>query len=156
MKENKGKEPMGEGSRPEIHSRTRPFAGDKRKTVSKTLDLGNLPSRRVKKSKHGLSQTVTKSALPSSHTPVQVLDVDSPTPELTPSKTPPSKSAATTSSQPPRVPSNLVENEDLAWERFEKVVLDEDIAACYDMSLKDFEHSGVHDLFKVHTSSFLV
>ena len=25
----------------------------------------------------------------------------------------------------------------------------EDVAACYDMSLKDFEHSGVHDLFKV-------
>lgn len=44
---------------------------------------------------------------------------------------------------------NLVENEDLAWERFEKVVSDEDIAACYDMYLKDFEHYGVHDLFKV-------
>ena len=44
---------------------------------------------------------------------------------------------------------NLVDNEDLAWGRFEKVVFDEDIAACYDMSLKDFEHSGVHDLFKV-------
>ena len=44
---------------------------------------------------------------------------------------------------------NLIENEDLAWERFEKAVSSEDIAACYDMSLKDFEHSGVHDLFKV-------
>ena len=29
-------------------------------------------------------------------------------------------------------------------------MFDEDIAACYDMSLKDFEHSGVYDLFKVH------
>ena len=27
--------------------------------------------------------------------------------------------------------------------------MDEDVAACYDMSLKDFEHSGVRDLFKV-------
>ena len=26
---------------------------------------------------------------------------------------------------------------------------DKDVAACYDMSLKDFEHFGVHDLFKV-------
>ena len=26
---------------------------------------------------------------------------------------------------------------------------DDDITVCYDMSLKDFEHSGVHDLFKV-------
>ena len=44
---------------------------------------------------------------------------------------------------------NLLENEDLAWERFQKVVIDEDVAVCYDMSLKEFEHSTVHDLFKV-------
>ena len=59
---------------------------------------------------------------------------------------------------------NLLENEDLAWERFKKVVTDEDVAVCYDMSLKEFEHSAVHDLFKVryfiftlsyHTSYFL-
>ena len=46
---------------------------------------------------------------------------------------------------------NLLENEDLAWERFEKAITGEDVAACYDMSLKEFEHSGVHDLFKVIT-----
>ena len=28
-------------------------------------------------------------------------------------------------------------------------ITDKDMATCYDMSLKDFEHSGVHDLFKV-------
>ena len=28
-------------------------------------------------------------------------------------------------------------------------VTDVDVGACYNMSLKDFEHSGVHDLFKV-------
>ena len=28
-------------------------------------------------------------------------------------------------------------------------VTDVDVAAFYNMSLKDFEHSGVHDLFKV-------
>ena len=49
---------------------------------------------------------------------------------------------------------NLIENEILAWERFEKAVSGEDIAACYDMSLKDFEHSGVHDLFKVRDFVF--
>ena len=26
---------------------------------------------------------------------------------------------------------------------------DADVMACYNMSLKDFEHSSVHDLFKV-------
>ena len=37
---------------------------------------------------------------------------------------------ASTSSQPSqRVPMNLVENEDLAWERFQKAVIDEDMAA---------------------------
>ena len=34
--------------------------------------------------------------------------------------------------------------------------LDEDISACYDMGLKEFEHSGVHDLFKVRPYSILV
>ena len=28
-------------------------------------------------------------------------------------------------------------------------VTDADVATCYNMSLKDFEHSGFHDLFKV-------
>ena len=49
------------------------------------------------------------------------------------------------SQPPPKVPTNIVENEDLAWEHFGG------INVCYDMSLKDFEHSGVHDLFKVLT-----
>ena len=51
---------------------------------------------------------------------------------------------------------NLLENEDLAWERFEKAVTGEDVVACYDMSLKKFEYSSVHDLFKVisFTSSY--
>ena len=62
---------------------------------------------------------------------------------------------ASTSSQPSqRVPMNLVENEDLAWERFQKAVIDEDMAACYDMSLKEFEHFAVHDLFKVCNFTF--
>ena len=51
---------------------------------------------------------------------------------------------------------NLLENEDFALERFEKAVTGEDVATCYDMSLKEFEHSGIHDLFKVisFTSSY--
>ena len=54
-----------------------------------------------------------------------------------------------TSQPSPRVPLNIIGNESLAWERFQKAVTDEDINVCYDMSLKDFERSGVHDLFKV-------
>ena len=44
---------------------------------------------------------------------------------------------------------NLLENEDLAWEMFQKNATSEDVAVCYDMSLKEFEHFTVHDLFKV-------
>ena len=47
------------------------------------------------------------------------------------------------------LPIYIIENEDLAWERFQLAVLDEDINMCYNMGLKEFEHSGVHDLFKV-------
>ena len=80
-----------------------------------------------------------------------MFDVDSSTPvETTPSQTPPSKLTVSTSSQPSqKVSSNIIENENLAWEHFKNAVTDEDINTCYDMSLKDFEHSGVHDLFKV-------
>jgi len=51
MKENRGKEVMDEGSRPD-----RPSARDKGKTLFKNLDLGNLPNRRGKKAKHGSSK----------------------------------------------------------------------------------------------------
>ncbi|XP_065615747.1 uncharacterized protein LOC136061650 [Quercus suber] len=43
----------------------------------------------------------------------------------------------------------LLESEDLAWEKFNQAVTNEDVAICYDMSMKEFEHSTVHDLFKV-------
>ena len=82
--------------------------------------------------------------------------MDSSTPtKTTLSKTPPPKTTVPATSQPSQqVPSNIIENEDLAWERFQKVVTDEDINTCYDMSLKNFEHSNVHDLFKVCNQTF--
>ena len=45
MKENRGKKVVDEESRPETQSQARPFVGDKKKSLSKNLDLGNLPSR---------------------------------------------------------------------------------------------------------------
>ena len=66
------------------------------------------------------------------------------------SRTPPSKTTMPASSQPcEKTPTTIIENEDLAWECFQLAVLDKDINTCYDMSLKEFEHSGIHDLFKV-------
>ena len=47
MKGNKGKEVTSEGARHEVESQVRPSTGDKRKTLSKNLDLENLPSRQL-------------------------------------------------------------------------------------------------------------
>ena len=49
MKENNGKEVVDEASRPEAQSQPRPVVGDKRKSLSKAIDLENLPSRRKEK-----------------------------------------------------------------------------------------------------------
>ena len=155
MKENKEKEVVGEENRPETQTQVRLSIGDKRKPLSKNLDIGNLPTRRGKKAKHVPSQTV-KPNPPPPQSSIKIYDVDLSTPtETTPSKTPLSKTPSSkmtvpaTSQPSAHVPTNIIENENLAWERFQKAVTDEDINVCYDMSLKDFEHSGVHDLFKV-------
>ena len=119
MKENKEKEVVGEESRPETQPQVRPSAGDKRKHLSKNLDTGNLHSRRGKKAKHVSSQT-TKLNLPPPQLSIKIYDVDSSTPtETTPSKTPPSKTTVLATSQPSaQVPTNIIENENLAWEHF--------------------------------------
>ena len=56
MKENKGNEVVDKGNHPETQSQARPSAGDKRKTLSKNLNLGNPPSRQGKKAKHETSK----------------------------------------------------------------------------------------------------
>ena len=58
IKENKGKGLVDEETLLEAQSQPRPFAGDKRKIFSKTIDLGDLPSRRGhKKMKHESSKS---------------------------------------------------------------------------------------------------
>ena len=120
--------------------------------MSLRVDLGNLPSRRrEKKAKHRSSKPKKVQSIPSIsiHQPedVQILN----DPELKdPPMQVPSTTKAPSSSQPSQqVPQNLIGNEDLAWESFGMAVTDADVTACYNMSLKDFEHSGIHDLFKV-------
>ena len=53
MNENKGKEVMDKVVKQGVQSQPRPSMGEKRKSLSKGIDLGNLPSRRrEKKDKH--------------------------------------------------------------------------------------------------------
>ena len=100
MKENKEKEVVGEEGRPETQAQVRPSVGDKRKPLSKNLDIGNLPSRRGKKAKHVPSQTA-KPNPPPPQPSIKIYDMDSSTPtETMPSKTPPSKMTVPATSQP--------------------------------------------------------
>ena len=146
MKENKGKEVVDEG----VKSQPRPPTAEKRKNISPRVDLGDLPSRRGREKKHKSSKPQDVKSPPASNleSPVQVLAFD-PEPKDPPSKKISSIVHAPTSTLSKEVPQHLLGNKDLAWERFSTAVTDVDVGACYNMSLKDFEHSGVHDLFKV-------
>ena len=46
-------------------------------------------------------------------------------------------------------PSNLVLDESYAWRMFKGLITDNEVNSCYNMSVKEFERSGIHDLFKV-------
>ena len=150
MKENKGKEVVDEVVRQQSQSRLP--TGEKRKNILLRVDLGDLPSRCGREKKHKTTKPQDIKSLPlvsNLGSPVQILTLDSEP------KDPPSKKVSSivhepTSSLPSKeVPQHLLGNEDLAWERFTTAVTDVDVFASYNMSLKDFEHSGVHDLFKV-------
>ena len=52
---------------------------------------------------------------------------------------------------------NLVLDESYAWRTFKGIITDNEVNSCYNMSVKDFERSAIHDLFKVykfHSSLF--
>ena len=95
MKENKGKGLADEEAvHDEVHCQPHLFGVEKRKTLSKTIDMESLPSRQGhKKAKHGSSKPrVIKAGsvvLPTSakQPSVQILDLDSSNPpKVTPSK----------------------------------------------------------------------
>ena len=120
MKENKGKEVVDEANRPEAQSRPRPTIADKRKNLSKAIDLENLPSRhKEKRAKHKPSKPgVVKPGLPVVP-PIQQPFVRIHDADTEPVRDPSSKTIPTSSQPSRRVPMNLLENGDLAWERFE-------------------------------------
>ena len=152
MKENKGKEVADETIKQGVQSQPRPPTSEKRKNISLRVDLGDLPSRRGREKKHKSTKPQDVKFTPpvsNQGSPVQILNLDL-EPKDPPSKKVSSTVHAPTSSLPSKkVPQHLLGNEDLAWERFTTAVTEADVSACYNMSLKDFEHSGVYDLFKV-------
>ena len=127
------------------------------------MDLDNLPSHRgPKKQKSSkasfpkvpkFTPTVDLDNLVVNVVPVQIVphvQIDPPLPTKAPRKPHPS--------EPSECPSNLVLDESYAWRTFKGIITNNEVNSCYNMSVKDFEHSAIHDLFKVykfHSSLFL-
>ena len=134
----------------------------KSKMISSFVDLDDLPSRRGPK-----KQKSSKTSLPKvpKFTP-PIVNLDEPLVDLEPVQTvhpvqsdPPRQPKASrkpSSSEASDHPSNLVLDKSYAWRTFKGIVTDCEVNECYNMSMKEFERSGVHDLFKVGLSLVLV
>ena len=127
----------------------------KPKPISSSVDLDYLPSRRgPKKQKSGkaslpkvpkFTQTVDLDDIAVNVVPVQIvplIQTDSPPPAKAPRKPHSSES----SERPP----NLVLDKSYAWRTFKGIITKNKGNSCYNMLVKDFERSAIHDLFKVH------
>ena len=69
---------------------------------------------------------------------------------------PPKASRKPSLSKPSDHPSNLVLDEGYAWRTFKGIVTKHEVNECYNMSVNEFERSGIHDLFRVSLSLILV
>ena len=160
MRENKEKNITSgdeDATAPPIIQKTSIQAGKRKaKSISSVMDLDDLPSRRgpkkqrpVKADKASLPKvpkfvplTVNLDESPVDMEPVQTIhpiQIDPTPPAKTPRKPHPS--------EPSDRPSNLVLDENYAWRTFKGIVTDNEVNECYNMSVKDFERSGIHDLF---------
>ncbi|XP_065628752.1 uncharacterized protein LOC136061323 [Quercus suber] len=158
MRENKDKTVTSgdEGAHaPPVVQKSAVQAGKRKSKISSAVDLENLPSRRGSK-KPKTTQTslpkvpkftpptVNLDEPPVSVEPVQIVHPVSSDPPPPPSKT----SRKPHLPEEPNRPSNLVLDESYAWRTFKGLVTDNEVNECYNMSVKDFERSGIHDLFK--------
>ena len=134
----------------------------KSKTISSVVDLDDLLSRRgPKKQKSGKTSLpkVPKFIPPTVNLDEPLVDVE-PVQIVHPvqSDPPPQPKASRkpSSSEPSDRPSNLVLDKSYAWRTFKGIITDREVNECYNMSVKEFERSGIHDLFKVGLSLVLV
>ena len=139
--------------KPSVQARKR-----KAKPISTAVDLDDLPSHRGPKKKKPAK--ADKASLPEvpkfvpltvnlDESPVDVEPVQTIHPVQT-ETTPQTKTARKPPSSPPSDrPSNLVLDENYAWRTFKGIVTDNEVNECYNMSVKEFERSSIHDLFKV-------
>ncbi|KAL0004858.1 hypothetical protein SO802_012419 [Lithocarpus litseifolius] len=139
-------------------------SGGKRKSkpISSFVDLSDLPSRRgpkrQKPSKTPLPK-VPKFTPPTVNLddpvedvePVQIIPPVQTDPTPPPTKTPRRPHPSESSQRP----LNLVLDEDYAWRTFKGIISDNEVNSCYNMSIRDFERSSIHDLFKAMSKFYI-
>ena len=82
---------------------------------------------------------------------VNVAPVQTVPPVLSENLPPPAKTFRRTHpSEPSKHPPNLVLDEGYAWKTFKGIITDNEVNSCYNMSVRDYERSAIHDLFKVY------
>ena len=128
----------------------------KYKSISSAVDLDNLPSGRGAKKQKPVKTSIPK--VPK-FTPLTV-NLDDPLVDVEPVQIvhpvqtdlpPPSakNSRKPGPFEPSDRPSNLVLDENYTWRTFKGIVTDNEVNECYNMLVREFERSGIHDLFKV-------
>ena len=160
MRENKEKTMTSgdeDATAPPVVQKTSVQTGKRKsKSISSVVDLDDLPSRRgPKKQKPSKASfpkvpkitppTVDLDETPIDVEPVQTIQPVQTDPAPLPAKTPRKPHP----SEPSDRPSNLVLDKSYAWRTFKGIVTDNEVNECYSMLVKEFEHSGIHDLFKV-------
>ena len=128
----------------------------KSKSISSAMDLDDLPSHRGAKKQKPVKTSIPKVPKftpltinlgdpPVDVEPIQIVHLvqtDLPPPPIKNSRKP-------SPSEPSDHPSNLVLDENHAWRTFKGIVTDHEVNECYNMSMREFERSGIHDFFKV-------
>ena len=157
MKENKEKAVTSGDEDVQVQDNTTPSVVQKpasqtgkRKTISSSVNLGDLPSRRGSKKPKPSKNPFPK--VPKFTSPM--VDLDEPVINVVPVQTDPPPPAKTSRrphpSEPSKQPPNLVLDEGYVWRTFERIITNNEVNSCYNMSVKDSERSAIHDLFKVH------
>ena len=163
MKENKEKAITSGDEDIQVQDDTTPFViqkpaaqTGKRKTISSSVNLGDLPSRRgsekPKPSKNPLPKVpkFTSSQVDLDDPVINVVPVQTIPPVQTDPPPPAKTSRRPHPSKPSKQSPNLVLDEGYAWRTFKGIITDNEVNSYYNTSVKDFERSAIHDLFKVY------
>ena len=117
--------------------------------MSWTVDVGNLPRRQGQKRAKVDPSSRGKAPLVESNSSLVENPIEVPSSEVPSSEAPSCPNSESSKTPSLSTSFTFIRREALAWNRFKMVVKEDDVMACYDMSIKEFEHSTIHDLFKV-------